>query len=66
MDELFVVNLETPRMVDGSAMLIAGIGARYNCETSKAIPSQWQRFGPHIGHVSGQVGDVCYGVLQQR
>ncbi len=43
-------------------MLIAGIGARYNCETSKAIPSQWQRFGPYIGHISGQVGDVCYGV----
>ncbi len=62
MDESFVVNLETPRTVDGKAMLIAGIGARYNCETSKAIPSQWQRFGPYIGHISGQVGDVCYGV----
>ena len=62
MDESFVVNLETPRTLDGKAMLIAGIGARYNCETSKAIPSQWQRFGPYIGHISGQVGDVCYGV----
>jgi AraC family transcriptional regulator len=62
MDESFVVNLEAPRTVDGKAMLVAGIGARYNCETNKAIPSQWQRFGPYIGHVSGQVGDVCYGV----
>lgn len=62
MDESFIVNLETPRTIDGKAMLVAGIGARYNCETSKAIPSQWQRFNAYAGNVSGQVGDVYYGV----
>lgn len=62
MDESFVVNLETPRTVEGKAMLIAGIGARYNCETSKAIPSQWQQFNAYAGNVSGQVGDIYYGV----
>lgn len=62
MDESLIVDLEEPRRVEGKALLIAGIGARYNCESSKAIPSQWQRFAPHVGHVSGQVGDVCYGV----
>jgi AraC family transcriptional regulator len=62
MDESFIAEIEAPRIVDGKAMLVAGIGARYNCETSKAIPSQWQRFNPHVGHISGQVGDVCYGV----
>ncbi|MEK1888036.1 MAG: AraC family transcriptional regulator [Phyllobacterium sp.] len=62
MDESFVVDLEEPRIVEGKPLLVAGIGARYDCESSKAIPSQWQRFAPHIGHVPGQVGDVCYGV----
>lgn len=63
MDESFVVDLEKPCTVDGKAMLVAGIGARYNCETSKAIPSQWQRFAPYIGHISGQLSDVAYGVI---
>lgn len=62
MDESLVINLETPRTENGRQLLIAGIGARYNCESSKAIPSQWQQFNPYAGHVSGQVGDVYYGV----
>jgi len=28
----------------------------------KDIPAQWQRFGPYIGTVPGQVGRVAYGV----
>ena len=62
MDKSFVVNLQTPRTVEGKAMLIAGIGARYNCATNKAIPSQWQQFNAYAGNVSGQVGDIHYGV----
>ncbi len=62
MQESLLVDLETPRIVDGKPLLVVGIGARYNCESSKAIPSQWQRFAPFVGHVPGQVGDVCYGV----
>ena len=62
MDESLIVALEEPRRVEGRPLLIAGIGARYDCESSKAIPSQWQHFAPHIGHVAGQIGDICYGV----
>ena len=62
MDETLVVNLEVPRVVAGKPLLVAGLGARYNCESSKAIPSQWQRFAPHIGYIAGQVGDIAYGV----
>lgn len=62
MDETLLAKLEPPRFGKGKAMLIAGLGERYNCESSKAIPSQWQRFGPHIDQIPGQVGHVAYGV----
>lgn len=62
MDETLITNLEPPRFENGKPLLIAGFGERYNCETSAAIPAQWQRFGPYIGHIPGQVGDTAYGV----
>jgi AraC family transcriptional regulator len=63
MDTTLLTNLEPPRFVNGKPMLIAGLGERYDCESSKAIPSQWQRFIPHIGQVPGQIGPrTAYGV----
>jgi len=62
MDDSFVANLEPPRLETGKPLLIAGLGERYTCETSKGIPSQWQRFLPHFGNVPGQIGRTAYGV----
>ena len=62
MDETFVENLTPPRFVDGGPLLIAGFGDRYTSETSLAIPSLWQRFGPHFGSVPGQKNCFGYGV----
>jgi AraC family transcriptional regulator len=62
MDETLLASLAPPRFENGRALLIAGLGERYNRESCKAIPAQWQRFGPHIGHIPGQVGWVTYGV----
>ncbi|QCI66372.1 AraC family transcriptional regulator [Phreatobacter stygius] len=62
MNEALLAHLETPRIEDGKALLIAGLNERYSCDSSRAIPAQWQRFGPHFGHVPGQVGQVSYGV----
>lgn len=62
MDEDFIDGLEPNRFEDGRALLVAGLGARYDCESSKAIPAQWQRFNAQAGHLSGQLGDVAYGV----
>ena len=62
MDEELFDHLEPPRFEDGRPLLIAGLSERYDCESSRAIPAQWQRFGPHFGHVPGQVGDTAYGV----
>ncbi|RAS20449.1 AraC family transcriptional regulator [Paraburkholderia bryophila] len=62
MNETLLTHLEAPRFVDGEPLLVAGLGERYTCETSTAIPSQWQRFNAYFGKVPGQVGGVAYGV----
>jgi AraC family transcriptional regulator len=28
----------------------------------KNVPELWRRFGPHMGHIPGQVGRVAYGL----
>ncbi|MFM0292448.1 MULTISPECIES: AraC family transcriptional regulator [Paraburkholderia] len=62
MDETLLAHLEPPRFEDGKALLVAGLSERYTCETSAAIPSQWQRFNQYFGKVPGQIGNVAYGV----
>ena len=58
-----LTTLEPPRLADHKALLIAGLGERYDFEGGNAgIPAQWQRFVPHLGHVPGQVGATAYGV----
>jgi AraC family transcriptional regulator len=58
-----LTNLEPPRYAQGKALLIAGIGARYNCANKAGIPGQWQQFLQHFGHVPDQVDQVAYGVV---
>jgi AraC family transcriptional regulator len=62
MDQSFLPNLEPPRFETSRPFLIAGLGERYSCETSAAIPMQWQRFGPYIGNIPGETGNFAYGV----
>jgi AraC family transcriptional regulator len=62
MDESFRPTCPVVRLESGKVLLIAGISRRYNCETSAAIPSQWQDFFPHIGNVPGQIGKAAFGV----
>jgi AraC family transcriptional regulator len=62
MDQKLVANIEPPRFEIGTPLLIAGLGERYNCDTSAGIPGLWQRFQPHIGNIPGQVGTTAYGV----
>lgn len=56
-------DLPPPRIEQGRALLIAGLTGRYGCEGAGGVPAQWQRFGEHIGHIPGQLGDVAYGVV---
>jgi AraC family transcriptional regulator len=62
MDETLMANVEPPRFENGRPLLIVGLSERYTCESSKAIPAQWQRFAPHIDNIPGQIGKVAYGV----
>lgn len=62
MDDIATVKLDSPRFENGRPLLIAGLGARYNCENLAGIPGQWQRFAPHIGNLPRQVGTAAYGV----
>lgn len=63
MDESLLTHLDPPRLEQGKTMLVAGLGERYTAETSANIALQWQRFVPHLGHITGQVGRTAYGVL---
>jgi AraC family transcriptional regulator len=55
--------LAPSRVVRGDALLIFGLAQRYE-RTNAAMPSQWERFMPHIGHIEHQIGQVAYGVLR--
>src|ERR1700735_777769 len=44
MDSTLIDNLAAPRFETGQPLLVAGIGERYNFESSAAVPGQWQRF----------------------
>jgi AraC family transcriptional regulator len=52
-----------PRLVDGGAMLIAGLRERYECLNMSGIPGQWQRFEPRIGTIRGKIGRAAFGVI---
>lgn len=51
-----------PRFENSKELLVAGLQSHYTMETRKNIPGQWERFGPHIGKLAGQVGQSSYGV----
>jgi AraC family transcriptional regulator len=62
MEESIRTTAPAVRFENGKVLLIAGIVERYTCETSAGIPSQWQRFMPHIGHIPGEIGRAAFGV----
>ena len=63
MDKTASITLPPPAIIEKPTMLLAGLSVRYNCDDKAGIPSQWQRFSPHIGHIPGQIGNVAYGVV---
>jgi AraC family transcriptional regulator len=63
MNTIESTKIEVTRMQEGRALRIAGITEHYTAEKSAAIPSQWQRFAPYIGHITGQTGPEAYGVM---
>jgi len=62
MDSTALDKFQAPRFETGKPFLVAGIGERYSCESSAAIPGQWQRFHQSVDHIPGRIGKVAYGV----
>nr|WP_294520049.1 GyrI-like domain-containing protein [uncultured Rhodopila sp.] len=62
MDETPRTILTPPRMVDGGALLIAGLQEHFRFENLAGLPALWQRFRLHPGSVPGQIGNAAYGV----
>jgi AraC family transcriptional regulator len=62
MDSTLIDNLQAPRFQIGKAFLVAGVGERYTCDSSAAIPGQWQRFHQTVENIPSRVGKVAYGV----
>jgi len=62
MSETLPVNLAKPVVTAGKTLLLVGLAERYTCDTGAAIPAQWQKFGPYLGRVPGQLDGVAYGV----
>jgi len=64
MDSTLTENLRAPRYETGKAMLVAGVGERYNHGNGggAAIPGQWQRYHQKVGEIPDRVGNVAYGV----
>jgi AraC family transcriptional regulator len=62
MDSTQLDNLAPPRFETGKAMLIAGIGYRFNLDNGAGIPALWHRFHQEVGGFRGRIGRVAYGV----
>jgi AraC family transcriptional regulator len=62
MSDLPVIQLAPPIFRELAAMLIAGLGQYYTYDARGGIPSQWQRFNVHFGHIPNAVGNAAYGI----
>ncbi|MEO8484513.1 MAG: AraC family transcriptional regulator [Acidobacteriota bacterium] len=52
-----------PSIRTREAFLVFGLSQHYQAGGNAGIPSQWNRFGPHIGHITNEVPGVSYGVV---
>jgi AraC family transcriptional regulator len=63
LDETTLIRLAPPAFVERGPILLAGLLEHYRDGDMSAIPNQWHRFGPWLGNIPGQAGDVAYGVV---
>lgn len=54
--------IESPEIRKVGALLLAGLRRYYTFEDRGCIPLLWQRFGPHIDTIPGQLPGDAYGV----
>ena len=54
--------LAEPRIEPGRTMIVAGLRDHSGFADLGGLRALWQRIGPRMGTIPGQVGDVGYGV----
>ncbi len=57
------MSISVSRVEKREAMLVFGISRHYTFQTMAGIPSQWQEFVPHLGHIQAQSVRNSYGVI---
>jgi AraC family transcriptional regulator len=56
--------LPPARITTRDAFLVFGLSEHYEAGANAGIPSQWNRFAPHLGHIAHVVDEaVTYGVV---
>jgi AraC family transcriptional regulator len=63
--ETQTAKLEPVRFEQGKPLLIAGFNEHYTLDAVSGISAQWERFGPLIGSIEGQVGRAAYGIASK-
>jgi AraC family transcriptional regulator len=63
MNQQTSTSLAPPRVTKADAILLFGLARRCERAGDAGIPSQWNAFLPHLGHVDGQIGNVAYGAI---
>lgn len=63
MDPTAIPAVHRPRIVARDALVVFGLSRHYQAGANAGIPSQWNRFGPHIGHIENEVPGIAYGVV---
>lgn len=54
--------MQPARFETNQALLIGGLSEHHAGNPSQTIPPQWAKFKPYIGKISGQIGQMSYGV----
>jgi AraC family transcriptional regulator len=62
MDSTAFDKIAPPRFETGKAMLVAGVGERFNHDNGAGIAGLWQCFHQYVQSFPGRVGQVAYGV----
>ena len=62
LNEELLDDLEPVKFETRPSFLVAGFSEHYTPETIGGIPSQWDRFAPHIEHFPNRLGNETFGV----
>src|SRR4051794_27461612 len=54
--------LAEPRIVQGPALVVAGLRSHFSFQNLGGLPALWQRFAALRARIPDQVGGVTYGV----